>query len=75
LPFRFLGRPVDMTDGTTIGKVEEVRLYGAQFTLVLPFEGRQVLIPAVPPILRPDDALDGPLVIDPPEGLLDVAGD
>ena len=43
-----------------------------------PFGGRYVpetLIPALPPILRPDDGLDGVLVIDPPEGLLDVAGD
>ena len=35
--------------------------------------GREVLIPAVAPILRPDAGLDGPLVIDPPAGLLEVA--
>ena len=32
----------------------------------------EILIPAVAPILRPADGLDGDLVIDPPEGLLDA---
>lgn len=75
LPFRYLERELVDTHGTVIGIVDEVRLYGAQFTLVVMIDGRQVLIPAIAPILRPDEVLDGPLVIDPPEGLLDVAGD
>jgi len=75
LPFRYLGRPVETVTGQTVGTVEEVRFTGAGYMLVIPDarEGAgEILIPAVVPILRPDDGLDGPLVIDPPEGLLDV---
>ena len=72
LPFRYLAREVLMPAGQQLGVVNEVRRYGNQITLVVLVAGREVLIPAVPPILRPDDGLTGPLLIDPPEGLLDV---
>ena len=54
---------------------DEVRRCGPQHMLVVLDGVREILIPAVAPILRADAALSGPLVIDPPEGLLDVAGD
>ncbi len=73
LPFRYLGRTVVTTAGETVGTVDEVRRYAVQVLLVLQREGREVLIPAVAPILRPDAGLDGPLVVDPPAGLLEVA--
>lgn len=72
LPFRYLGRPVVTTAGETVGLVDEVRRYTAQVLLVVLREGREILIPAVAPILRPDEGLEGPLVIDPPAGLLDA---
>lgn len=75
LPFRYLGREVVTVAGQTVGKVEEVRFTGAGYLLVIPDPGErgaEILIPAVVPILQPDDGLEGPLVIDPPEGLLDV---
>ena len=72
LPFRFLGRDVVTTTGQHVGQVDEVRLAGGSFLLVIPAGKAEILIPAVEPILRPDDGLEGPLVIDPPEGLLDV---
>lgn len=75
LPFRYLGRSIECVDGETIGEVDEVRAYAAQIMLVVRRDGREILIPAVEPILRRDQAMDGPLVVDPPEGLLDVAGD
>lgn len=75
LPFRYLGREVWTAGGQRIGIVDEVRRYGSQVILVLPSGDREVLIPAVAPILRPDDGLAGPLVIDPPEGLIDGAAD
>lgn len=75
LPFRWLGREVVTVAGDVVGTVDEVRRIGAQCLLVIPDGGREVLIPAVPAILRPDDGLTGPLVIDPPEGLLDVQRD
>ncbi len=75
LPFRFLGREVQLVSGQTIGPVVEVRRYGGQITLVVERDRTEVLIPAVEPILRRADGLVGPLRIDPPEGLLDVAAD
>jgi ribosomal 30S subunit maturation factor RimM len=75
LPFRYLEREVQLTSGEVLGKVAEVRRYGTQITLVIPRSEREILIPAVDPILLDDAGLSGPLVVDPPEGLLDVAGD
>ena len=75
LPFRWVGREVRLADGRRVGVVDEVRRHGAQFTLVIPGPAGEILVPALPPILRPDPGLEGPLIIDPPEGLLDVAGD
>jgi 16S rRNA processing protein RimM len=72
LPFRWLGREVVTAAGEPVGTVDEVRRIGPQCLLVIPDGAREILIPAVPAILRPDDGLTGPLVIDPPEGLLDV---
>ncbi len=73
LPFRWLGRAVRTTDGEVLGEVDEVRFHGSQFTLVVPRAGCEVLIPALPPILVDEEGLDGPLIVDLPEGLLDVA--
>ena len=75
LPFRYLDRKVVTVTGDTVGMVDEVRFTGGGFLLVIPdarTAGREILIPAVAPILRPDEGLEGDLVIDPPEGLLDV---
>jgi len=75
LPFRYLGREVRTVAGETVGTVDEVRRHGPQFTLVVAGDDGEMMIPAVAPILSPDEGTAGPLVIDPPEGLLDVAGD
>jgi 16S rRNA processing protein RimM len=72
LPFRYLGRPVVTADGVNIGTVGETRRYAAQIVLVIERGGEEVLVPAVEPILRADDGLTGPLVIDPPPGLIDA---
>lgn len=73
LAFRYLGREVVTRDGQGIGPVDEVRLMGGVHMLVVRDGGREILIPAVEPILvRDDRATSGELVIDPPEGLLDV---
>lgn len=72
LPFRFLGRTLQDIEGGALGTVQEVRRYAAQIMLVVEYEGREVLIPAVSPILQPDDGLAGALVVDLPEGLLDA---
>lgn len=75
LPFRWLGREVVTGGGDVVGVVDEVRRLGTRFMLVIPDGPREMLIPALAPILRPEDGLEGQLVIDPPEGLLDVQRD
>ena len=72
LPFRFLDRPVQLADGESLGSVHEVRRYVSQVLLVIEHQGREVMIPVVPPIVDADDALEGPIVVDPPEGLFDA---
>ncbi len=72
LAFRYVDREVRTTDGNMVGKVAEVRLAGGQHLLVIPQGDKEILIPAVSPILEMDDKLEGILTIDPPEGLLDV---
>jgi len=75
LPFRWLGRKVQTTDGETIGIVTEVRVAGAGHMLVLPdpeHPGGELMIPAVAPILLPENDLTGVLQVNLPEGLFDV---
>lgn len=72
LAFRYLERRVITVDGKPVGTVSEVRRAGATLLLVVHTGAGEALIPAVEAILRPDDGLEGDLVVDPPEGLLDV---
>ncbi len=72
LAFRYLERPIETVDGESVGTVTEVRRAAGSLLLVFQRDGRDVMIPAVEPILRADDGLTGPLVVDPPEGLFDV---
>ncbi len=72
LAFRYLGREVRTSGGESVGIVAEVRLAGGQHLLVIPDGGQEILIPAVSPILQPDEGLEGFLTVNPPEGLLDV---
>ncbi len=72
LPFRWLGRRIVTTAGDPVGEVAEVKWTGGQYLLVTNEGLREILIPAVHPILLDDAGLEGPLVIDPPEGLLEV---
>jgi 16S rRNA processing protein RimM len=75
LPFRWLDREVRTAAGEMIGRVDEVRVAGAGYMLVLddPQQpGRELMIPAVAPILHPENDLAGALIVDLPEGLFDV---
>ena len=75
LPFRYVGRQVATVAGEPVGTVTEVRFTGSNHLLVITDPDRpgvEILVPAVAPILQPDDRLVGVLVLDPPEGLLDV---
>lgn len=75
LAFRYVDREVHTADGKVVGKVAEVRLAGGQHLLVISDGDKEILIPAVSPILELDDKLEGTLTINPPEGLLDVHAD
>jgi ribosomal 30S subunit maturation factor RimM len=75
LPFRYLGREVQLVDGQVVGRVVEVRRYAHQVTLVVDRAGQEILIPALAPILIPAPGLTGPLQVDPPEGLCDDTAD
>ncbi|MEZ4388626.1 MAG: hypothetical protein R3D98_13865 [Candidatus Krumholzibacteriia bacterium] len=72
LPFRYLDRELRDPAGELLGTVQEVRRYATQVLLVTERDGREVMIPAVEPILERDDALSGPLVVHAPEGLFDA---
>jgi len=75
LPFRWLGRDVVTVAGEAVGVVDEVRVAGAGYMLVLADReqaGNRLMIPALAPILQPEDGLSGTLIVDPPEGLFDV---
>jgi len=75
LPFRWLGREVATASGEALGVVDEVRVAGAGYVLVLEDceqAGNRLMIPALAPILQPEDDLSGTLIVDPPEGLFDV---
>lgn len=72
LPFRYLDRELRAPDGEVLGTVQEVRRYATQILLVIERDGREVMIPAVEPIVERDDALTGPLTVRAPEGLFDA---
>ncbi|NKQ56420.1 ribosome maturation factor RimM [Amycolatopsis sp. K13G38] len=65
------GLRAELTDGTTIGTVQEiVHAPGAEL-LSLDRDGRVVLVPFVREIVPVVDVPGGRVVVDPPEGLLD----
>lgn len=67
-----VGMSVRTVDGAVVGTVDDV-LHPAQDVLVVKAaDGREVMIPFVKAIVPEVDVKAGYLVIDPPEGLLDL---
>ena len=67
-----IGLSVRTVDGTVVGTVGDV-LHPAQDVLVVKSsDGREVMVPFVLPLVPEVDVAAGYLVIDPPEGLLDL---
>lgn len=67
------GLAVLLTDGSPLGRVLETRHSGGQDLLVVGCEGgREVLIPLVRALVPVVDLQAGHIVVDPPEGLLDL---
>ncbi len=70
-PWQLEGAVVETRDGRTVGRFVGVES-GAQDLWVVEDEGRQRLIPAVASIVVEVSVADRRIVIDPPEGLLEL---
>jgi 16S rRNA processing protein RimM len=70
-PWQLEGAVVETRDGRTIGRFVRVES-GAQDLWVVEDGERQWLIPAVPSIVVEVSVADRRIVVDPPEGLLDL---
>lgn len=71
-PWQMEGARVETRDGTPVGVFAGVQSGGAQDLWVIAAGDRQHLIPAVPEIVIDVSVADQRIVIDPPEGLLDL---
>ena len=71
-PWQLHGARVETRDGRPAGTFVRVEPGGAQDLWVIVHEGRERLIPAVAEIVVDVSVADGRIVIDPPEGLLDL---
>jgi 16S rRNA processing protein RimM len=66
------GARVETTDGRVVGSFAGIEGGGAQDLWVIAHEGRERLIPAVPEIVVEVSVAERRIVIDPPEGLLEL---
>lgn len=67
-----VGCEVHTTSGRSIGRVARVEGDGGQSVLVVAADGHEVLIPLVEALCPVIDPEHGRIVVDPPEGLLDL---
>ncbi len=72
MPFQLMDRTVSLSDGTPVGKVVDVLLGPVQRCLIVKKGGERFLIPDAPEVIVNIDGENGAIVIDPPEGLLDL---
>jgi 16S rRNA processing protein RimM len=69
---QLVGLSARLADGTVLGQVTTVRHEGAETLVVRRPEGGELLVPFVSAIVPTVDVAGGFLVVDPPEGLLDL---
>jgi 16S rRNA processing protein RimM len=69
---QLVGLTARLPDGTDLGTVSAVRHEGADLLVVRRVEGGELLVPFVTAIVPTVDLAGGSLVVDPPEGLLDL---
>ncbi len=69
---QLVGLAARLPDGTDLGTVSAVRHEGADLLVVRRVEGGELLVPFVTAIVPTVDVAGGFLVVDPPEGLLDL---
>ena len=69
---QLVGLTARLTDGSVLGRVAAVRHEGADLLVVRRDDGGQALVPFVARIVPTVDVDGGYLVVDPPEGLLEL---
>jgi 16S rRNA processing protein RimM len=69
---QLVGLTARLRDGTELGTVSAVRHEGADLLVVRRVEGGELLVPFVTAIVPTVDVPGGVVVVDPPEGLLDL---
>jgi 16S rRNA processing protein RimM len=67
-----IGLSVRLADGTVVGAVADVLHSGQDVLVIKTADGRDVMVPFVLPLVPEVDVKSGFLVIEPPEGLLDL---
>jgi 16S rRNA processing protein RimM len=67
-----VGLAAQLPDGSPLGEVTAVRHEGAELLVVRRTDGGEVLVPFVKAIVPTVDVAAGHLVVDPPEGLLEL---
>jgi len=71
-PWQLEGARVELPDGREVGSFVGVESGGAHDLWVIAHAGRERLVPAVAEIVREVSVAERRIVIDPPEGLLDL---
>jgi len=71
-PWEMAGATVETREGERIGEFVGVEDHAAQPLWIVAREGRELLVPAVPEIVVDVNVKERRIVIDPPEGLLDL---
>lgn len=71
-PWEMTGAVVETREGRRIGEFVGVEDHAAQALWIVAHEGRELLVPAVPEIVVDVNVKERRIVIDPPEGLLDL---
>jgi 16S rRNA processing protein RimM len=69
---QLVGLAAQLPDGSVVGEVTAVRHEGTELLVVRRTEGGELLVPFVSAIVPTVDLAGGRLVIDPPEGLLEL---
>ena len=69
---QLVGLTARLLDGTALGEVTAVRHEGAETLVVRRTDGGELLVPFVTAIVPTVDVSGGFVVVDPPEGLLDL---
>jgi 16S rRNA processing protein RimM len=71
-PWEMAGAAVETLEGQRVGEFVGVEDHAAQPLWIVAREGRELLVPAVPEIVVDVNVKERRIVIDPPEGLLDL---